>query len=200
VHGCSVLDVGARTKVVALELATDCCVLRPVTADDARGLHELWASPGVRRFLWDDEIVPFGRPLAAIERSVRLFEERHFGMWGAWRHGASGFIGFGGLWPFRDPPEFELVYGVAQDMWGEGYATEIAQAVTGYCLGSLQMSAVCASTNVANRRSIRVLDKLGFRFVRRDIVGGLDTAFYELAKEARVGGTVEAEGDDFSSI
>jgi ribosomal-protein-alanine N-acetyltransferase len=163
-----------------MELRTKRCVLQPLEADDAKSLHQLWSSAGVRRFLWDDEIIPMARTVEAIEQSKRSFEERRFGLWGVTRHDAPDLIGFGGLWPFREPPELELVFGVAEHVWGQGYATEIAEAVTTYCFTSLAMPAVRASTDVANVASIGVLEKLGFRFVRRDVVGGLDTVFYDL--------------------
>jgi len=170
------------------ELTTERCVLQPITMEDTRPLHELWSSAGVRRFLWDDEVIPIARTQAAIEQSKRLFGERSVGLWGARRHDAPNLIGFGGLWLFREPPELELLYGVAAPVWGQGYATEIAQAVTAYCFNSLTIPVVRASTDAANVASIRVLEKLGFGFVRRDVVGGLDTVFYELTRHGRLTG------------
>jgi ribosomal-protein-alanine N-acetyltransferase len=168
--------VGERST----ELTTQRCVLRPITADDAEQLHELWSSPGVRRFLWDDEIIPIARTRAAIEQSQRMFEEQAFGLWGAWSSASRNLIAFGGLWPFRDPPELELLYGVTDGHWGQGYAAETAQAVMTYCFDSLNMPVVRASTDVANTASVRVLEKLGFRCVRRSTVGCLPTVFYEM--------------------
>jgi RimJ/RimL family protein N-acetyltransferase len=60
----------------------------------------------------------------------------------------------------------------------------MAEAVIAYCFDSLAMSVVRASTDAANMASIRVLEKLGFDFVHRSTVGGLDTVFYELARRA----------------
>ena len=168
--------VGERST----ELTTQRCVLRPITTDDAEPLHELWSSPGVRRFLWDDEVIPIARTRAAIEQSQRMFAAQAFGLWGAWSSASPGLIGFGGVWPFRDPPELELLYGVTERLWGRGYAAEVAQAVVTYCFDSLHMPVVRASTDVANTASVRVLEKLGFRFVRRSTVGGLPTVFYEM--------------------
>jgi [ribosomal protein S5]-alanine N-acetyltransferase len=150
--------------------------------DDASSLHQLWTSAGVRRFLWDDEVIPMARTVKAIEQSTQSFGEWRFGLWGARRQDEPNLIGFAGLWPFREPPVLELLYGVAEHAWGLGYATEIAQAVTRYCFDSLAMPAIRASTDAANGASVRVLEKLGFGFVRRDAVGGLDTVFYELAR------------------
>jgi hypothetical protein len=90
------------------QLTTKRCLLRPITAGAADQLHPVWSSPGVRRFLWDDEVIPMARTLAAIEQS------QGFGLWGAWLTGLSAF---GGLWPFRDPPEPELLYAVAEHVW-----------------------------------------------------------------------------------
>jgi ribosomal-protein-alanine N-acetyltransferase len=167
-----------------LELRTARCTLRPVASGDLARLHEMWTSPGVRRFLWDDEIIPESQARLALEQSERLFRERAHGLWGVWLPDSRELIGFAGLWPFRDPPDLELVYGLGESHWGRGYATEAADAVLAYCFDVLDMPAVRASTDVGNTASIRVLDRLGFRFERRATVGGLDTVFYELTRPA----------------
>jgi hypothetical protein len=105
--------VGVRSTT----LATKRCVLRPVTLGDTAQLHGVWSSPGVRRFLWDDEIIPLARTRAAIEQSQSMFDEQACGLWGAWPSASPNLVGFGGLWPFRDPPELELLYGVTEQLW-----------------------------------------------------------------------------------
>jgi ribosomal-protein-alanine N-acetyltransferase len=166
-------------------LVTKRCVLRPITAADAHQLHDLWSSAGVRRYLWDDEIIPIVRTRAAIAQSERMFREQGFGLWGVWPTHSPDLGGFGGLWPFRDPPELELLYGFAEHLWGRGYAMEVAQAVIAHGFESLDMASVQASTDAANAASIRVLEKLGFCQTKRDTVGGLDTLFYELRRRAQ---------------
>jgi ribosomal-protein-alanine N-acetyltransferase len=164
-------------------LLTKRCVLRPLVGDDARRLHGLWTSAGVRRFLWDNEIVPFARTEDLIAKSERMFEEQGAGLWGAWPAEFPDLGGFAGLWPFRDPPELELLYGVAEPLWSKGYATEIAAGVIAHCFGPLAMPLLRASTDTANAASRRVLEKLGFSLTRQAIVGGLDTVFYELPRD-----------------
>jgi RimJ/RimL family protein N-acetyltransferase len=166
-----------------MELKTARTVLRPVTIGDAPELHQLWTGAGVRRFLWDGEIIPEARTSDTIARSERMFAERRHGLWTARDAGDRRLIGFAGLWPFRDPPDIELVYGVGESYWGQGYAAELARGVIGYCFTALDMPAIAASTDQANVTSIRVLEKLGFRLTRRAAMGGLDTVFFELRRE-----------------
>ena len=160
-------------------LATVRCELRPLTAGDAAELHALWTAPGVRRFLWDDEIIPLDRTVDAIRTSEALFDAHRFGLWAVRLQRQAPIAGFAGIWPFRDPPEFELLYGVAESYWGRGLAVEASQAVLDYCREALAMTIVRASTDAANTASVRVLNRLGFAPVRRAQVGGLDTLFYE---------------------
>ena len=160
-------------------LRTQRCELRPVSAADTAQMHKLWITPGVRKYLWDDEIIPPERAQEVVAASAELFEQRRVGLWAVRRQGSAAIQGFAGIWPFRDPPEFELIFGMAEPLWGQGYAVEAAQAVLAYCAVVLEMPSVRASTDAGNAASIRVLDKLGFAEVRRATVGGLDTIFFE---------------------
>lgn len=161
------------------ELVSPRCVLRPMLPLDAAELHALWTSPGVRRFLWDDEIIPDTRTAEVIAASQELFREHRFGLWAVRLTGAPEIAGFAGIWPFRDPPEFELLYGIAEPLWGQGLAVEASRAVLAHCYVTLGQAVVHASTDAANIGSVRVLEKLGFRLVRRARVSGLDTVFFE---------------------
>ncbi len=167
-----------------MRIATRRLVMEPVTAGDEDALHVLWSSPGVRRFLWDDEVMPLDRTREAVALSCELQKTHGHGLWAARLSGTTPLCGFGGLWPFRDPPELELLYGVAEPFWGRGYGTEIGEAIVRYCMQSLGMSTLRASTDAENLASIRVLVKLGFRRVSRRPIDGLDTVFYERQADA----------------
>jgi RimJ/RimL family protein N-acetyltransferase len=160
-------------------LRTSRCELRPATPADAAELHALWITPGVRRYLWDDQIITPSAAIEAMATSAGLFHRHRFGLWAVRITGSTAIQGFAGIWPFRDPPEFELLFGMAEPLWGQGYAAEAARAVLDYCAAALEMPRIRASTDAGNTASIRVLDKLGFTEVRRTMAGGLDTIFFE---------------------
>ena len=62
--------------------------------------------------------------------------------------------------------ELELGYWVGKPYWGRGYATEAARAMIDRGFDELGLSGVHAAYFEGNDRSRRVLDKLGFSFVR----------------------------------
>jgi RimJ/RimL family protein N-acetyltransferase len=161
------------------ELSSARCDLVPVSQADAVALHALWTAPGVRRYLWDGEIIPRERTSEAIATSNDLFERHDFGLWLVRERIDRSLIGFAGIWPFRDAQMFELLYGVDESMWGRGYAVEGAQAVIQYCFHALELPVIAASTDVENAASVRVLEKLGFAQTRRETIDGLDTVFFE---------------------
>jgi ribosomal-protein-alanine N-acetyltransferase len=168
--------------MTSLAFETGRCELRPVTPDDTAALHRLWTTPGVRRFLWDNDVIPLERAAEAVSASRDLFEQHRFGLWAVRLKGSTEICGFAGLWPFRDPPEFELLYGMAEPLWGQGYAGEAAQAVMAYCYDTLDMTVIRASIDAPNVASERVLEKLGFTPLRRATVGGLDLVFFERSR------------------
>jgi ribosomal-protein-alanine N-acetyltransferase len=152
--------------------------LRPVVPSDQPTLHALFIQPGVRRFIFDDEILTIERTAEIIRTSEELFAHEHRGLWLAQLQNTDTAIGFGAFWYFRDPPKLELLYGVGDRHLKKGYGREIASAVIEYGFGALRMPRIRASTDAAHVDSQRLLHDLQFTLERRAVVGGLDTVFY----------------------
>lgn len=156
--------------------------LRPAGPSDVEALHALWTEPDVRRYLWDDLVIPRSRATEAVERSTSDWEARHYGIWAV--HPAAGepLIGFCGcrLAEWRDAPE--LLFGFTRRVWGQGYATEAARAALGYIFGPLRLAEVVAATDEVNSASRKLLDQL-MTFERRGELEGLDTCFYDARRD-----------------
>lgn len=166
--------------------------LTPVTAEDHVRLHAMFTLPGVRRYIFDDRIIPPEQTAEIVDTSIRLFAERGLGLWLASLAmptipsspslPLAASIGFGGFWFFREPPELELLYGIVDGEVGRGYGREIAQAIVGYGFGALNMPVIRASCDTAHTASRKLLEAIGFCVERQDRIAGLDTVFYELRK------------------
>ncbi len=162
-------------------LATDRLNLRPFAAGDAHVLHAFWAIPEVRRYLWDDRILPMDTVAAIIERSVGDFAEHGWGFFSLDLKATQPVIvGFCGFRRFEDGRDIELLYGILPDYWGEGLVTEAAFAVLRHGFGECGMERVIAATDTPNQRAVRVLQRLGMSFEERKVWRGLDTVFYAI--------------------
>lgn len=135
--------------------------LRPLQAEDADALHPLWTAPGVSRFLWDGHVLGRDQTRDLVMQSAYLYEERGYGLWAAFDVGQC-LIGFCGYWFFRDAHDLELLYGVDESRWLQGYAREMAEALVSYGFEHLQLEEIRASTDAQNLASQRVLRRLGF--------------------------------------
>lgn len=168
-------------------LETNRLQLRPVTLADVDDLHRLWTDPGVRKYIWDDTVIPRERVQTIIETSVASFEANHFGLWAVFPRAKDVLIGFTGFWTFHDPPKLELIYGIAPAYWNQGLATEVARAMLQYGFDKLYFERIDASTDAANVASARVMEKAGMKFWKRECTNGRDTVYYAAARELKVG-------------
>jgi ribosomal-protein-alanine N-acetyltransferase len=161
--------------------------LRPLAAADVDDLHRLFTQPGVRRFLWDDEIIPRERTTAVVERSTALFATHGFGLWAISFKDSPAIVGFCGFWHFHEPPQLELLYGLSSDHWHRGLATEAATAMIRYGFDALGFARIEASTDAANTASVRVMERAGLRFWKREMTNGLDTIYYAIDRAHTLG-------------
>lgn len=164
-------------------LQTSRLLLRPYTAADVDALYRLWTDAAVRKYLWDDEVISRERAAATVAASVADAASRGFGQWGVCWPATGEVIGFCGFRPSAEDGVPELLYGLVPSFWGKGLATEAARAVLEFGFDVLDLARVIATTEAPNAASWHVLERLGMRLVRRDLVNGRDTLFFAITKD-----------------
>jgi|ERR1051325_5944033 ribosomal-protein-alanine N-acetyltransferase len=164
-------------------IQTERLSLRPLTVEDVEAIHRIWTDAGVRKFLWDDEIISLDEARGVIEKSVTYFRCTGLGLWAILPHNEERIIGFCGYWFFHEPPQLELLYGLVTEEWRRGLATEAAGAMLRYGFDELGFEEIQASTDAANLASQRVMGRLGMRCTARKDAEGLDTIFYSITKK-----------------
>jgi RimJ/RimL family protein N-acetyltransferase len=109
---------------------------------------------------------------AGVDRVMRRWADIGFGFWAVEILGDAPFIGFAGLSkpPFdaHFTPCVEVGWRLAAEYWGRGYATEAARTAVRVGFEELGLDEIVALTVPANRRSIRVMEKLGMQRDPRD--------------------------------
>jgi RimJ/RimL family protein N-acetyltransferase len=162
-------------------------MMRPFAIDDVDDLSRLWVDPGVRKFLWDDQVIPRETAIAVVESSIESFVNHGFGFWAICFKNDPELIGFGGLRHFTEDggvtSEVEILYGVAPECWGKGVATEAAGAVLNYGFEECELAHIYAGADPPNVASFRVIEKLGMNFSRKMVANGLDVIYYAICRD-----------------
>jgi ribosomal-protein-alanine N-acetyltransferase len=161
-------------------LASARLTLHALTPSDVDGMHAVWTDPSVRKFLWDDVVIPREQAAAAVAASSADFARHRYGLWAVYDDASGELAGFCGL-RSSESGVAELLYGLLPQYWGQGLATEAAKAVLSYAFDTLGLSEVVAATDVPNAASVRVMERLGMTFERRGLLNGLDTVFYRVS-------------------
>ena len=141
-------------------LTTEHLVLQPVTAADQAALLAHWTAPQVRQFMFDGAVLTEAEIAAAIADSSASFRAVGYGLWVLRPDGEERLAGTAGLRPLEDLG-LEIIWSLAPDAQGRGYATEAARAVLDYALGPLGLPEVLAEIDEGNTASARVAERLG---------------------------------------
>lgn len=148
------------------ELRTGRLRLRPWQPEDVGRLHGLWIDPMVRRYLWDDEIIPEHMARQVVEECIAEGSRSGIGQWTVWW--GEEFIGFCGLrrCPQREG-DIELICGLDPNFWGKGFGFEASAAVLRFALDELELPRIVGSTDEPNLNSQALIERLGMKR-RRD--------------------------------
>jgi RimJ/RimL family protein N-acetyltransferase len=102
---------------------------------------------------------------AAIDRLEAHIDRHGFGLLAAELRSTGDFLGFIGLahpdFQAHFTPCIEIGWRLAAEHWGQGLATEGAQALLHHAFTTLALPEVVSFTVPANLRSRRVMEKLG---------------------------------------
>ena len=146
-----------------VQLHTERLLMRGFVPGDLAPFSEMNADPAVMEH--------FVRPMtrqdteAFVDRIMGHWQEVGWGLWALERKDSGEFIGYTGLWPVRFESDFEpkveIGWRLSAAHWGQGFATEAARAALRFAFDTLGWGEVTSFTNVDNRRSRAVMERIG---------------------------------------
>lgn len=161
------------TFAAPLELHTRRCVLRQWKDTDFAPWAAMNADPEVRRHF--PSVATEEQAHGEATRGRDAIAQRGWGFWALEVPGLLPFAGFVGLnVPHYDAPwvpAVEIGWRLPRAAWGQGLATEAAQAALDFAFARLGLGEVVAITTPANTPSRRVMERLG---MVRDETGDFD--------------------------
>ena len=146
-------------------LKTDRLVLRRLSVGDAAFILELMNDPGWLRFIGDRGVRTLEDARQYIlSGPVDMYDRLGFGLYAVELKGSGSLIGICGLIKRETLPDIDLGFAFLPRFSGQGYASEAAAAVLTYERQALGIARVLAITSPDNDRSIKLLERIGFRF------------------------------------
>ena len=151
-------------------IETERLIMRPWLASDAESLFDLASDPAVGPAAgWPphssvaESAEVIATVFAAPETYAVILRETGELV------GCAGFNAGDAANMSLDADELELGYWIGRPFWNRGFATEAARALVKRGFSGLGLTGIHAAYFDGNDRSRRVLDKLGFSFVRTQV-------------------------------
>ncbi|HEX4584828.1 MAG TPA: GNAT family N-acetyltransferase [Burkholderiaceae bacterium] len=145
-------------------LRTERLLLRPLREADAPELFSIFSDPRVMRY-WSSpawSCVDVAREKIAAD--LKAMAAAEYLQLGIERTGDAQLLGKCTLFNFvRESKRADVGYGTACHCWGHGYAHEALLALLRFGFAELGLNRVEADIDPRNRRSARLLERLGFK-------------------------------------
>jgi RimJ/RimL family protein N-acetyltransferase len=146
-------------------LETERLSLRQLSANDAEFIFGLVNQPSFIKNIGDRGVRTNADAVAYIQKGpVASYERFGFGLYLVELKESATPIGICGLLKRDSLPDVDIGFAFLPEFWSRGYAVESAAAVMDYGRKLLGIGRIVAITAPHNFGSIKVLEKVGFRF------------------------------------
>ncbi len=164
-------------------IETERTISRPFTMDDLDELAAMRADPDVARYLGDGDPHPREKVETRLKFYLQCYETHGFGSSATMLKGDPALVGACGLQPLEDSGEIEIGYSFIKPLWGQGFATEVAEGWFRYGFLERELTRIVAVCNPENVGSYRVMEKLGMTHggMRRHYE--MDLTYYAITRE-----------------
>ncbi len=147
------------------EIHTPRLLLRRWQDNDLAPMADINADPQVMHWIGDGSVRDLEQTAAGIERWEEEWDEEGFGLFAVELLASGELAGFVGLSvPDFLPevlPAVEIGWRLGRPFWGQGYASEAAQATLEFALQDRGLDRVISIARVGNDASENVMRKLG---------------------------------------
>jgi len=146
-------------------LSTPRLLLRDLRPTDLDDLYEYASDPEIDRYTPWDRYQSLDEAREDLGGYIARYEQGHFRAWGIEHRADKKLIGitnFGFL--SKEDRRAEMGYTIARKYWGQGFATEAAQALIRYGFEKLDLARIEAVVLPENKASSKVMLKVGMQY------------------------------------
>ena len=156
-------------------------ILRRFSAEDAPLIFHLNSDPEVVKYVHERLLQTEEDAKDVIVNIILPQYERNLGRWAMHTKSDNEFIGWCGLKYLPERNEIDLGYRIKKKSWGNGYATEAAIHTLAYGFNTLQLPLIVGKAHVENLASLKILEKIGMKFIREEVEDECPIKVYTIA-------------------
>lgn len=146
-------------------LETERLSLRQFTVDDAQFILKLLNEPSFLRYIGDKQVRSLEDAEAYILNGpMASYERNGFGLYLVALKESYTPIGMCGFLKREELPDPDIGFAFLPEFWNKGFAFEAASALLEDARQRLSLQRILAITSLDNEASIKLLQRLGFRF------------------------------------
>lgn len=164
-------------------LHTDRLLLRMFCQDDFESYARLLADAEVMRYIGNGKALSRPEAWRHMAMLIGHWQLRGYGLWAVEERASGDLIGRIGIFSPEGWPDVEVGWMLRRASWGQGFATEGAQAALAYAFTALQQPHVISMIRPDNTASIRVAEKLGEQLEDRIEMHGDIALVYGIHRE-----------------
>ena len=148
-------------------LETERLSLRKLTIEDAQFILTLLNEPSFIRYIGDKQVRNLEDAEAYILNGpVASYERNGFGLYLVELRESYTPVGMCGFLKREELPDPDIGFAFLPEFWRKGFAFEAAAALLQDARARLKLQRILAITSLDNEASIKLLERLGFRFER----------------------------------
>jgi RimJ/RimL family protein N-acetyltransferase len=156
-----------RAKASNTILETERLVLRQFTMDDATFIIQPVNTPGWIEFIGDRNIKATEQAKNYLQNGpLKSYELNGFGLYPVELKNEKTPIGMCGIIKRDNLENPDIGFAFLPEFTGRGFAFQIANATMKYAKDQLKLPAIFAITVSANKTSIKLLEKIGMKFIK----------------------------------
>lgn len=150
-----------------IRIETPRLIIRELRPEDATQMFAMDSDPEVHKYLGNKPLTDIEEVHKVIAFVRQQYTDNGIGRWAVILKDTGEFIGWTGYKRFTETVNnhvnhLDFGYRHARKFWGQGYAYEAAKAALDYGIDEMGFKDIYAMTDVDNKGSRRILEKLGF--------------------------------------
>lgn len=147
---------------IEFPLLSDRLSVRPFRDGDATAIHRIYGDQEVMRYVAHGNAASPAESATMVQGYIAHQQAHGYSCWAVADRFTGAIIGDAGFEAHERGAEFG--YTLARSVWGRGLATEVGRLCVAVAFTELDLPELSGLVDPRNAASIRVLDKLGFRF------------------------------------